>query len=304
MPPVIQRAELPARGIGRSLPGLALGSRILWVASAAVKRQAPRLPILNHMKLHLTCLLLAAALSSWAAELAPTGTLRASFLGNNPTQGRVDAKTGAVSGPIAEITRELARRLGVPFRITPAPSVGGVLDAVKGHTADIGFLAFDATRASEVDFSQPYALGWNSYLVRADSPIRSAADIDRTGIRVGAAKGDSGELYLSRTLQQAELKSRPGMTVDDAQKMLAASEIDAFATNRQRLVEAAARLPNVRVLPDNFFAVEQSIVIGKGDAATLEVLNRLIDDLRVSGFLKAAIDRAQLAGVEVAPPRR
>jgi len=100
------------------------------------------------------------------------------------------------------------------------------------------------------------------------------------------------------------LKSRPGMTVDDAQKMLAASEIDAFATNRQRLVEAAVRLPNVRVLPDNFFAVEQSIVIGKGDAATLEVLNRLIDDLRVSGFLKAAIDRAQLAGVEVAPPRR
>ena len=274
------------------------------MASAAVKRRAPRLPILNHMKLHLTCLLLAAALSSWAAELAPTGTLRASFLGNNPTQGRVDAKTGAVSGPIAEITRELARRLGVPFRITPAPSVRGVLDAVKGHTADIGFLAFDATRASEVDFSQPYALGWNSYLVRADSPIRSAADIDRTGIRVGAAKGDSGELYLSRTLQQAELKSRPGMTVDDAQKMLAASEIDAFATNRQRLVEAAARLPNVRVLPDNFFAVEQSIVIGKGDAATLELLNRLIEDLRVSGFLKAAIDRAQLAGVEVAPPRR
>ena len=92
----------PDPGLADRLPPqLVFGRRILWVASAAVKRQARRLPILNHMKLHLTCLLLAAALSSWAAELAPTGTLRASFLGNNPTQGRVDAKTGAVSGPIA-----------------------------------------------------------------------------------------------------------------------------------------------------------------------------------------------------------
>ena len=31
-------------------------------------------------------------------QLAATGTLRVAFLGGNPTQGRVDAKTGAVSG--------------------------------------------------------------------------------------------------------------------------------------------------------------------------------------------------------------
>jgi hypothetical protein len=33
------------------------------------------------------------------SNLAPTGTLRASFIENNPVQGRVDAKTGAVTGP-------------------------------------------------------------------------------------------------------------------------------------------------------------------------------------------------------------
>ena len=256
------------------------------------------------MKVRATCVLVAAALWGRAADLAPSGTLRATFLGNNPTQGRVDAKTGAITGPIADITRELARRLGVPFQITPAPNARSVLDAVTGHTADIGFLAFDATRATEVGFSQPYALGWNSYLVRADSPIRSVADIDRTGVRVGAVKGDSGELYLSRMLQQAQLNSIAGLTVDAAQKMLAASEIDAFAANRQRLVEAAARLPGVRVLPDNFFAVEQSIAIDQGDPARLEALNRLIDDLRTSGFLQSVMERAQLAGVEVAPARR
>src|SRR5256885_9727632 len=34
------------------------------------------------------------------AALAPTGTLRAAFLGDNPVLGRVDAKTGVVTGPV------------------------------------------------------------------------------------------------------------------------------------------------------------------------------------------------------------
>jgi hypothetical protein len=49
-----------------------------------------------------------------AQVLAPTGTLRAVFLQTNPVQGRVDAKTGAVSGPAVDLTRELGRQLGVP----------------------------------------------------------------------------------------------------------------------------------------------------------------------------------------------
>jgi polar amino acid transport system substrate-binding protein len=234
-------------------------------------------------------------------QLAPTGTLRVTFLKDNAVQGKVDTKDGTVSGPVADITRELARRLGVPFQITPAAGVRAVLDSVKSHTADLGFLAYDPTRAAEVDFTQNYELAYNSYLVRADSPLQKIADADRPGTRIAARKGDSGELYLSRTLKQAELKGIPGLDVADAQKMLAASEIDAFATNRERLVAESASFPNVRVLPDNFFAVEQALIVGKGDPARLAYLNRFIDGLRASGFLQAAIDRGHLHGVEVAP---
>ena len=246
---------------------------------------------------------MAASAAGDAERLAPTGTLRASFLGGNPVQGRVDPQTGAVSGPVADIVRELARRLGVPYKIIPEPGVRGVLDSIKMHEADIGFLAFDATRAQEVDFSEPYALAYNSYLVRGDSAIRTVADADRAGVRIAAPKGDSGELYLGRTLKQAKLEGVPGMTVEDARKRLAASEIDAFATNRQRLTEAAARFPELRVVSDNFFAVEQSLVVEKGDGARVGYLNLFIDDARASGLLQGAIDRAKLSGVEVAPKR-
>ena len=179
-----------------------------------------------------------------------------------------------------------------------------MLDSVKMHTADIGLLAYDATRASEVDFTETYELAYNSYVVRRDSPLQKIADADRPGIRIAARKGDSGDLFLSRTLKQAELKSIPNLEVEQAHRMLAASEIDAFATNRQRLVEDSARFPDLRVLSDNFFAVEQALIVPKGEAARIAYLNRFIDDLRASGFLQAAIERARLSGVEVAPASR
>ncbi len=84
--------------------------------------------------------------------------------------------------------------------------------------------------------------------------------------------------------------------------MLAAGEIDAYAANRQRLIEMAANAPNIRVLPDNYFAVKQAIIVPKGNAAALDVINRFLDDARTSGFIQAAIDRAGLKGaLDVAP---
>jgi polar amino acid transport system substrate-binding protein len=240
--------------------------------------------------------------TAMAQQLAPTGTLRATFLGGNPVQGRVDAKTGAVSGPVEELTRELAKKLGVPYKVTPGAGVRAVIDAVKNHTADIGFLAYDATRAAEVDFSQTYSLGFNTYMVPKNSPIKTIADADREGIRIGIAQGDAGELYLTRTLKHATLKRVPGGTMEEALRMLASGEVEAYGANKQRLTEAAAHAPEVRILDENFYGVEQSIVVAKGDAALLAAVNRFIDEARASGLIKGAIERAKLAGVEVAPP--
>src|SRR5687767_13492935 len=69
----------------------------------------------------ITLLLALLAVPLLAAQLAPTGTLRATFIANNPVQGRVDS-SGATSGPAPDLARELARRLKVPHAITPLPS--------------------------------------------------------------------------------------------------------------------------------------------------------------------------------------
>ena len=237
-----------------------------------------------------------------AADLVPTGTLRAAFLRTNPVQGRIDPQSKSVTGPVADLVQELARRLGVPFTIIPAADAREVIDALNAHTADIGFLAYDAPRAAEVDFSRPYALMHNSYIVRADSPIRKSADADKTGLHIGAAQGQSQAVYLKENLKNAQVQILPAMpSPDELQKMLIAGDLDAFGANRQRLVEVASAHPNLRVLPDNFSAAAQSIVITKGDRSRLDVLNRFIADACASGLVKTSLDRAKLIGVDVAP---
>src|ERR1700722_2424760 len=140
-----------------------------------------------------------------ADDRVPTGTLRVTYIATNPVQASVDPKTGEIRGPGAAVAREIAKRLGVPVKITGVAGPAAVIDSIRKGEADIGFLAFDPLRAAEVDFSRVYALAQNTYIVKADSPIRSVQDIDRAGIRVGVTQRDAADLFLSRALKAAKL---------------------------------------------------------------------------------------------------
>jgi polar amino acid transport system substrate-binding protein len=239
-----------------------------------------------------------------ADDLVPTGTLRATFIATNPVQASVDPATGEVRGPANDLARELGRRLGVPVTVTPAMGVTGVLNRVENGEADIGFLAYDPERAVDVDFSQPYSIGQNTFIVLDTSRLRSVADVDQPGMVLGATQGDAGELFLSRTLKNAELKRNRDGNMDNALKMLRSGEIQAYGTNRQRLYQLAARNPGLRLLPDNFYGVEQSIIVKKGNKALLDLVEKFLDEARASHFLARVIERAGLVGVDVAPARR
>jgi polar amino acid transport system substrate-binding protein len=247
--------------------------------------------------------LIFAATSLIAADLAPTGTLRAAFLGANPVQGHIDAQTGAITGPVADIVKEKARKLCVPFTITPA---SGVIALLKSGKADIGFLAYDEARSKEVNFAGPYALMYNTYVVAADSPIQKASDADRAGVKIGAVRGQTQETFLTANIKNGQVKvyeSQPPQP--ELERLLLSGELQAFAANRQRMEDAAAKSTKLRALSDNFLVVVQELVIDKGDhPAKLAEIDRLIDEMRTSGFIKASLERAKISGVDVALAKR
>jgi polar amino acid transport system substrate-binding protein len=216
------------------------------------------------------------------AALAPTGTLRAAFLATNPVQAHVDPQTGEVTGIAADIAHELGRRMGVDVAMNPGRGVPAVIEAVQSGAADIGFLAYAASRAEQVDYAQVYVLGHNSYLVLTDSPIHTLEDADRAGVRIG-----------------------PRTTSDiDAARLLLAGEIDAYATNVQRLSAVTATEPRVRIVDGSLMSADQAIVVAQGNDAGVAYLNRFLDEARSTGLLQRIVSRYELAGVEVAPPNR
>jgi len=205
-------------------------------------------------------------------------------------------------GPVADLARELGRRLGVQVSLMPVPDAATVIARVTAKQADIGFLAYEAERASQVEFSEPYLLMGNGYLVRADSNIQRSADVDRAGVTVGSVKGQSQEIYVSANLKNAKVRLFPVTPPhEELVRLLVSGEIDAFASNRQRAGDTAATSPRVRILGDNFLRIGQAIVLPKGDAVRLKEINTFVLDVRRSGFVQDSITRAKLTGMEVAP---
>jgi ABC-type amino acid transport substrate-binding protein len=82
--------------------------------------------------------------------------------------------------------------------------------------------------------------------------------------------------------------------------MLTAKEIDAFAGNRQRQVSLMNAMPGTRVLPDSMIRIPQTIIVPKGKLEALAAVNRFLDDIRASGFLRDSIAKNGVIGVDVA----
>jgi polar amino acid transport system substrate-binding protein len=190
--------------------------------------------------------------------------------------------------------------LGVEVALNGASSPQNVIDAVQNGQADIGFVAYNPERAGPVEFSKPYMLVQQTFLVRADSPIRSVKDIDRTNQKLGAGRGDSIALYLARTLKQAQLVEVTE-TPAEAVKTLLAGKLDAFGANRQRLTDLMQGVSGLRLLPDDLYGVEQTIIVPKANPDALKLVNQFVDEVRKSGFLRSAIDRSGVIGITVAP---
>ena len=227
--------------------------------------------------------------------------LRAAFIAGNPAmtvEGSGHRRGWRAGGRAA---RELARRRGVEVNLIGVQTPQNVIDAVRTGEADIGFVAYNPEREGPIAFSQPFMLVLQTFVVREDSPLQSVKDIDRPNQKIGARRADSMALYLSRTLKQAQLVEITEATGTEGIQGVLSGQWDAFGTNRQRLTEAQRNARGLRLLKDDLYGVEQTLIVPKEDQENLKAVNQFIDDIRTSGFLRGTIYRSGIIGIAVAP---
>lgn len=232
------------------------------------------------------------------SALAPTGTLRVGVYPGSPTSLVRGPGAGEMRGVTVDIGRALAQRLGVPVDFVVLERVPEVIDALKAGRVDFTITNASPARAREVDFTPPLIGIESGYLVAAASPLRTQAEVDRAGVRVGVTQGSTSQGVLSRDLKQARLVVAP--SVSAATQMLRQGELDAFATNKAILFEMADQLPGSRVLEGRWGMEQLAIAVPQGRTAAAAWLQAFAADVTAKGLVQQAAQRAGLRGA-VAP---
>jgi polar amino acid transport system substrate-binding protein len=229
-------------------------------------------------------------------DLAPTGRLRAAINLGNMVLAQRDEAGGEPKGITVDLARELARRLGVPVELVSFDAAGKVFDALKTGVLDVVFLAIEPVRAAEIAFTAPYVIIEGVYVVPRDSALRTVADVDREGVRIGVNKGSAYDLFLTRSLTLAKL-----VRGENGIELFLKNGLEAAAGVKQPLVAFAKTNPQVRVMDGRFMEIQQAMGTPKGRAAGAQFLRAFVEEMKATGFVAEALQRSHQPDATVAP---
>jgi polar amino acid transport system substrate-binding protein len=150
-------------------------------------------------------------------------------------------------------------------------------------------------RAREVAFVAAVLHLEQGYLVRAGSGAKSAADVDRAGMRVGVGAGSAAAAQLGASIKDAKVV--PAATMNAGIAMLAAGQLDAYASNKAALYRMAASLPGARVLEGRWGIERFALAIPASREAGLAFVQRFSADAEREGLVDRAVESAGLRGV-------
>ncbi len=233
------------------------------------------------------------------AELAPGGSLRVGINHGNFLLVNPGSPHGAPRGIAPDLGAELARRLGVPVAYVSFAGAGETADAVTKDAWDIAFLGAEPQRANQIAFTAAYLEIPVTYLVPAGSPIRSLADVDRTGVRVAVSAKSAYDLFLSRSLRHATLVRAEGLPA--AFELFKSQRLEALAGLRPGLLADAAKVPGSRLLDGQVTAVQQAIGTPKARMEGARYLREFAEEVKASGLVAQLIEKHGVRGVNVAP---
>jgi polar amino acid transport system substrate-binding protein len=235
------------------------------------------------------------------ADLVQTGKLRVG-LGLSLVVATKDSATGELRGVAVDLARALAVRLGIEFVPVLYPSPPAIIEGLKVNAWDVGFLAIDPVRLTQVDLSPPYLQIDATFLVRAGSSIRSIVEADQPGVRIAVTRNSVEEIALRRMLTRAEIQAVE-LSSAAGFDLLGAGNVEVLAATRHTLLQLSSRLPGSRVLDDRFGVIEIAMATPKGHPGWLAYISDFVEQAKASGLVQQAIEHAGVRGVQVAPAR-
>jgi polar amino acid transport system substrate-binding protein len=242
------------------------------------------------------------AIAAEVRDIAPAGALRVA-VAVGPAASAFwatrDPATGKPRGVTVELAKAAADKLGVPLQLVEYSSSDEIAAAGSKDAWDISFMPAEARREQFVDQGPAYVAYTSSYLVRAGSDIRSVADVDRAGMRVGAIEGTSTSRTVAKALSHATLTTfaKP----EAAAELIGNGQLDALAMGTEAVEDLSRKLPGTKVLDEVVQSTGVVVVVPKGHAEAGEWAAHFLLDSKADGTVRRALDSGGSASAKVAP---
>lgn len=232
------------------------------------------------------------------ADLAPTGPIRLGFPAAPPFLGQQDPSSGQWKGLAITLGEAMATKLGVGVVPTPYADPGKVYQALLAGDVDVVLAQLQVKPATATGTGAVISLE-HSYLVGSGSPLASASDVDRPGIRVGSVQGSPHTAFLASHLQHAQLVQFGSST--EALAALAAGKIDAYADVRFALIGLARLAPGSRVVSGSFFTPGLGLVTLSVHSVGEAFLGSFVASELAAGDVQRAVQAIGMPGLVVGP---
>lgn len=196
--------------------------------------------------------------------------------------------SGEFEGIDIETAQAIADKLGLELQIDDMDFDAALL-AVQQGKSDMVMAGVTVTdeRQNVMDFTDSYATGIQSIIVKEDSDIASVDDL--AGKKIGTQRGTTGYLYCSDDFGDENVVAYDdGLT---AVQMLNNGQVDCVVIDNAPAKEFVAANPGLKLLDTAYVEESYAIGIGKGNTELKDAINTALEELKADGTLQAIVDK-------------
>lgn len=196
--------------------------------------------------------------------------------------------SGEFEGIDIETAQAIADKLGLELQIDDMDFDAALL-AVQQGKADMVMAGVTVTdeRQNVMDFTDSYATGIQSIIVKEDSDIASVDDL--AGKKIGTQRGTTGYLYCSDDFGDENVVAYDnGLT---AVQMLNNGQVDCVVIDNAPAKEFIAANPGLKLLDTAYVEESYAIGVGKGNTELKDAINTALEELKADGTLQAIVDK-------------
>lgn len=193
-----------------------------------------------------------------------------------------------IVGIDAEIAKAVADKLGLELKIEDM-EFNSIIGSVQSGKVDMGLAGMTVTeeRKQSVNFTESYATGIQSIIVKEGSDIKSVDDL--TGKKIGVQLSTTGDIYAVGDYGAENVEEYNKGA--DAVQALITDKVDCVIIDNEPAKAFVADNEGLQILDTEYTVEDYAACLSKDNEALLNAVDGAIKELKEDGTIQSILDK-------------